>query len=162
MADFAGYKLTNLREGRGWEQRTLADRSGVSQSVISALESGKTVHPRAKTVRALAQALDVNPTQLLKRASPRPRTAAPAEKLENAPAPDLNREALRQLAAEQQPLFPAPAPERRVTAAEADRLLHDLPGVWMRLFTGCTEVGFTEGQAMQLLNTAIAAGVLPA
>lgn len=60
-------ELRRIRELRVLSQRDLADLSGLTQATIWRLESGrgKEVHP--KTVRRLAEALEVEPQTLLKR-----------------------------------------------------------------------------------------------
>lgn len=55
--------LRLARELRGWSQRELADRAGLKQAQISRLESGKR-EPRLSTVRALADALGVDPDRI--------------------------------------------------------------------------------------------------
>jgi len=59
--------MTKVREIRKQQQLTqeqLAERSGVAQDVISALETGRVRDPRWSTVSALATALDVRPEEL--------------------------------------------------------------------------------------------------
>lgn len=147
MASFAGYKLTTLREERGWDQKTLAKLAGLSTTVVSSLETGRTAHPRPATIKALTDALGCEPRALYKRGrnTTRQHTPPPAPPQQDTPA-----------------LFPAPAePARTVTHADLDRLLHDLPARWRILFDGCREVGFITEQAMQLVVAAITAGTLP-
>ncbi len=60
-------ELRRIRELRVLSQRDLADLSGLTQATIWRLESGKgEAHP--KTVRRLAEALGVEPQELLRRA----------------------------------------------------------------------------------------------
>jgi DNA-binding Xre family transcriptional regulator len=59
-----GQKLRKLRERRLWLIGRLAEESGVHRNVISKLENGRGgAHP--DTIRKLAKALDVDPTELL-------------------------------------------------------------------------------------------------
>jgi transcriptional regulator with XRE-family HTH domain len=59
-----GEKLRRLRERRLWLIGDLAEKSGVHRNLISAYELGKSgAHP--DTIRKLANALDVDPTELL-------------------------------------------------------------------------------------------------
>ena len=51
-------QLKRLRERRNLTQRQLADASGVSQQMISAIESNRRTNPGIETVFALADALD--------------------------------------------------------------------------------------------------------
>jgi transcriptional regulator with XRE-family HTH domain len=59
-----GEKLRRLRERRLWLIGDLAERSGVHRNLISTYEHGKSgAHP--DTIRKLAKALDVDPTELV-------------------------------------------------------------------------------------------------
>ena len=59
-----GEKLRRLRLRRLWLVRDLADASGVHRNQISTYELGKAgAHP--DTIRKLAEALDVDPRELL-------------------------------------------------------------------------------------------------
>ncbi len=55
--------LRRLRRERFWSQEELAKRSRVARQTIYRYEGGFTA-PYARTVRALAEALDVAPTDL--------------------------------------------------------------------------------------------------
>ncbi|CAN5734153.1 hypothetical protein BH18CHL1_BH18CHL1_04890 [soil metagenome] len=48
-----------LRRRRGWRQRDLAERAGVSQSQVSLVERGHLESLRVRVVRAIGAALDV-------------------------------------------------------------------------------------------------------
>ena len=61
----AGKRLRALREATGLSQLQLAAASGISHEVISRLELGR-CWPKAATVRALAQALKVEPEQFVR------------------------------------------------------------------------------------------------
>lgn len=52
--------LKQARKRKGLTQDELAYRSGVSQSAISDIESGKRTNPTADTLGCLAAALDVS------------------------------------------------------------------------------------------------------
>jgi transcriptional regulator with XRE-family HTH domain len=56
-------KLRQTRERRGLSQRDLSERSGVTQPTISNLEKGRPA--RFVTMRKLAEALDVEPGELV-------------------------------------------------------------------------------------------------
>ena len=59
-----GEKLRSLRESRLWLIGDLAEKSGVHRNLISTYEHGKSgAHP--DTIRKLAKALDVDPTELI-------------------------------------------------------------------------------------------------
>ena len=59
-----GEKLRRLRERRLWLIGDLAEKSGVHRNLISTYEHGKSgAHP--ETIRKLAKALDVDPTELI-------------------------------------------------------------------------------------------------
>ena len=59
-----GEKLRRLRERRLWLIGDLAERSGVHRNLISTYEHGKSgAHP--DTIRKLANALGVDPTELI-------------------------------------------------------------------------------------------------
>lgn len=59
--------LRVLREGKGWDQKTLAQAAGVDPSVISRLERGLQDDLRASVLVALADALVVPVDALLGR-----------------------------------------------------------------------------------------------
>lgn len=59
-----GTRLRSLRERAGLTQTELAQRSGVEQTVISRVESGRTKSPSVSTMRALADALGVSLARL--------------------------------------------------------------------------------------------------
>lgn len=54
-----GVALAAARKRRGLTLRQLADRSGVSNPVISQIETGHTRSPRWDTIDKLAKALDM-------------------------------------------------------------------------------------------------------
>jgi len=57
-------KLRAVRESRFLTQGDLAERSGVSRQTINRIEQGE-IEPRFKTVRQLAEALGVEPGELV-------------------------------------------------------------------------------------------------
>lgn len=57
-------RLRDIRERRLLTQQELAERVGMHQEAISAIESGKT-SPTPKTIRRIAAALDVEPQDLM-------------------------------------------------------------------------------------------------
>ena len=56
--------LSQARRKRGLTQDELSARSGIDQTTISSLETGRKGSPRFDTVIRLAKALDVSPEQL--------------------------------------------------------------------------------------------------
>jgi transcriptional regulator with XRE-family HTH domain len=61
-----GEKLRRLRESHLWLIGDLAEKSGVHRNLISTYELGKSgAHP--DTIRKLANALGVDPTELLRK-----------------------------------------------------------------------------------------------
>jgi len=59
-----GEKLRRLRQRRLWLIGDLAEKSGVHRNLISDYEHGKSgAHP--ETIRKLAKALDVDPSELV-------------------------------------------------------------------------------------------------
>lgn len=51
-----GAKIKSLRNNWGWSQKDLAERSGLSQTYISAIESGKKPNPGIKSIKGIADA----------------------------------------------------------------------------------------------------------
>ncbi len=60
-----GERIKKLRAQRSLEQKELAELSGVPLQTIKDIERGKTVTPRQKTLRPLAEALKSDPAYLL-------------------------------------------------------------------------------------------------
>lgn len=60
-----GVRLRELRRERAISQEDLESMTGVTQATISALECGKR-GARPRTVRKLAEALGVNPKELMR------------------------------------------------------------------------------------------------
>ncbi|MDP9357616.1 MAG: helix-turn-helix domain-containing protein [Chloroflexota bacterium] len=59
-----GNRLRNQREQRFWSQQELARRSGVSRITIARIETGVVV-PTLMTVRRLAEAMGVEPVEIV-------------------------------------------------------------------------------------------------
>ena len=64
---FVGAKLRLLREQRFVSQRDLAKRAEVSPTTILHLETGENLNPRLSTVRKIAEALGIDPNELVER-----------------------------------------------------------------------------------------------
>lgn len=64
MVDTADTPLRRLRRERGLTQEALAEKAGIKQAHLSALELGKVVAPEWATVRRLSRALKVKPEVL--------------------------------------------------------------------------------------------------
>ena len=60
-----GERLENARRRRVLTQAELAAKAGLSLIQVARLENAATPNPRASTIRALAEALDVDPAWLL-------------------------------------------------------------------------------------------------
>ena len=60
-------RLKELRKARGWSQVELAERAGIRQGTISAIEKGETKGIDFATLEALADVFEVDPAVLLKR-----------------------------------------------------------------------------------------------
>ena len=58
-------KLRRLREARFLSHRELAKIAGVSPTTVLTLEQRDDIEPQRRTIRKLAKALDVEPTELL-------------------------------------------------------------------------------------------------
>lgn len=56
--------MRQIRESRGMTQSELAKETGIPQSVISDIESGKTKNPRIDTMEAIARVLGVKLEEL--------------------------------------------------------------------------------------------------
>lgn len=57
-------RVREHRYAKGWGPDELAGRASISRTALYQIESGKTEHPRAGTLRRIAQALDI-PTEAL-------------------------------------------------------------------------------------------------
>ena len=63
---YIGERLRRLREERALRQEDLAELAGVGKNTINRLERNKT-EPHMTTVRKLAEALGVEPAELVRR-----------------------------------------------------------------------------------------------
>ena len=61
---YIGERLREVRTRRLLTQDELADKAGVSQSTIANIERDN-AEPQFRTIRKLAKALDIDPTELL-------------------------------------------------------------------------------------------------
>jgi transcriptional regulator with XRE-family HTH domain len=61
---YIGDKLKNLRIRRALTQQELAERAGISSNALNRIELNK-AEPHMSTLRKLANALDVDPTELI-------------------------------------------------------------------------------------------------
>jgi transcriptional regulator with XRE-family HTH domain len=61
---YIGDRLKTLRIRRALTQQELADRAGVSSNALNRIELNK-AEPHMSTLRKLAKALDVDPTELV-------------------------------------------------------------------------------------------------
>ena len=60
-----GSYIANLRAEKGWSQRELSDKSKISNTEISRIESGKRSNPTPATLRALAESLNIEYSDLM-------------------------------------------------------------------------------------------------
>jgi transcriptional regulator with XRE-family HTH domain len=61
---YIGDRLKNLRTRRALTQQELAERAGISTNALNRLELDK-AEPHMSTLRKLARALDIDPTELV-------------------------------------------------------------------------------------------------
>lgn len=59
------YSLKQFRKMRGLTQRELAEKSGISYSMVSKLESGEQNNPSFETIEKISSALQIPPSSLL-------------------------------------------------------------------------------------------------
>lgn len=59
-----GAKLRRLREEAFFNQDNLAEKAGLSEHTVMRIEKGHTPHPTRTTIKALANALGVHPSEL--------------------------------------------------------------------------------------------------
>jgi transcriptional regulator with XRE-family HTH domain len=67
MPRISGDRLRKVRDKRLLSQRELAERAGLSPTTILKLESGRVDKPHPRTSRKLADALEVDPDELIRR-----------------------------------------------------------------------------------------------
>ncbi len=65
MPRISGEKLRGVRDRRLLSQRELAEKAGLSPTTILKLEAGKVDDPHPRTIRKLARALEVDPSELV-------------------------------------------------------------------------------------------------
>ena len=61
---FLADRLRDMLAARGWTQTDLAERAGLTHAAVNRYVNGRR-EPRAETVAAIAEALDVNPADLI-------------------------------------------------------------------------------------------------
>lgn len=61
---YIGDRLKNLRKRRALTKHQLADRAGVSSNALNRIDLNK-AEPHMSTLRKLAKALDVDPSELV-------------------------------------------------------------------------------------------------
>jgi transcriptional regulator with XRE-family HTH domain len=66
MPRISGDRLRKVRDKRLLSQRELAERAGLSPTTILKLESGRVDEPHPRTIRKLADALKVDPAELVR------------------------------------------------------------------------------------------------
>jgi transcriptional regulator with XRE-family HTH domain len=66
MPRISGDRLRKVRDMRLLSQRELAERAGLSPTTIHKLESGRVDEPHPRTIRKLADALEVDPDELVR------------------------------------------------------------------------------------------------
>ena len=65
MRDDVGVRVVLARTKRGWSQKALSDKTGLSQKTLSLVEKGRSQRLYADTVVRLAKALEVSTDWLL-------------------------------------------------------------------------------------------------
>ena len=66
MPRISGDRLRRARDKRLLSQRELAERAGLSPTTILKLESRRVDEPHPRTIRKLADALEVDPDELVR------------------------------------------------------------------------------------------------
>jgi transcriptional regulator with XRE-family HTH domain len=66
MPSISGEKLRRVRDEHLLSQRELAEKAGLSPTTILKLEAGRVAEPHPRTIRKLAQALEVDPREIVK------------------------------------------------------------------------------------------------
>jgi transcriptional regulator with XRE-family HTH domain len=65
-----GKRVRTLREARGWTQTELAERSGISQKAVSAIEGKADANPYPTTMQALLRAFGVTMEEFMRPEEP--------------------------------------------------------------------------------------------
>lgn len=63
-----GFRISLLRKDKGWSQKELADKAGITQNQVSRIETDK-MQPRRSTIQALATSFGIKAQDLLALAS---------------------------------------------------------------------------------------------
>ena len=63
LAD-VGERIAELRENQLLRQTELAEKAGISPSTLSQIESGRVSNPHIGTLRKIARALNVEPSEI--------------------------------------------------------------------------------------------------
>ena len=58
-----GLRVSRLRQEKGWTQKELASKIGITQNHVSRIEKDK-MQPRRSTIKALAEAFEIEPDDL--------------------------------------------------------------------------------------------------
>jgi transcriptional regulator with XRE-family HTH domain len=85
-----GSNLRALRNRQGWGQQELARRAGITQPVISVLESGRQERARSDTLAKLAEALGVEVGDFFAEGTPPPIPDPPKTPLTDEPESDFD------------------------------------------------------------------------
>lgn len=144
-----GERLRHLRESAGLTQEELAERAGLTSKGVGALERGVRRHPYPHTVRALADALELDAAERAAFAALLPRRGSGATT--SAPAPPALLATAQRLPLLQPPVQSTELIGRERELAEAQQLLAD-SSVRLLTLTGPGGVGKTR-LAVQLAPT---------
>jgi transcriptional regulator with XRE-family HTH domain len=66
MPSISGEKLRRVRDARLLSQRELAEKARLSPTTILKLETDRIAEPHPRTIRKLAEALEVDPAELVR------------------------------------------------------------------------------------------------
>ena len=80
LSKMIAYRLQTLRAAAGLSQEAVAEKAGLSLSLVAKMEQARKADPRASTLIALADALGVRPGQLIEDLTPPPEGAFPTKK----------------------------------------------------------------------------------
>lgn len=73
LTDIVAVRLRQVRTDKGWTQEDLADRVGLSVRYIGQVER-RQASPSVRVLGQLADALQIEPAELVRRAKPKART----------------------------------------------------------------------------------------
>jgi transcriptional regulator with XRE-family HTH domain len=85
--------IKKLRAKRGWTQRDLAKKSGITHATVLKLESGVNDNPTLKTIIALMDVFNVDFTALIERKKPSKLRASERKIMSEGWSPPENNEA---------------------------------------------------------------------